>query len=177
MASAILITTSAELATDVNNEVNKQLTQLGRRQIANEALKSHGLIVLVENFDEAIGLVNLYAPEHLVVIARKARNYIKKIKNAGCIFINETSPVVLGDYLAGPSHVLPTGGTARFSSPLSVDDFLKVTSIVALSRNKQNLLGKAAIEIAEAEGLYGHAQAMRMRLQATKGRVKRSEDT
>jgi histidinol dehydrogenase len=164
LASAILITTSAELATRVSREIEKQLSQLGRQQIAREAISSRGMIVLVDNLDEAIELINRYAPEHLLIMVRKARNYVKKIKNAGCIFINETSPVVLGDYIAGPSHVLPTGGTARFSSPLGYDDFLKVTSIVALSRSKQNLLGKAAITIAEAEGLYGHAQAMKLRL-------------
>lgn len=172
MVSAILITTSIKLATDVSHEIEVQLMQLGRQQIASEALKSRGMIVLVDSLDEAVKLSNLYAPEHLLIMVRNASNYIKKIENAGCVFINETSPVVLGDYIAGPSHVLPTGGTARFSSPLSIDDFLKTTNIVALSSDDQKKLGKTAIEIAEAEGLHGHAQAIKIRLQAAKSRPK-----
>jgi histidinol dehydrogenase len=128
--------------------------------------------VLVYNLDEAVELVNLYAPEHLLLMIRNAKRYAKKINNAGCIFINETSPVVLGDYVAGPSHVLPTGGTARFTSPLSTDDFLKVINIVALSGDDQRKLGKAAITIAEAEGLQAHAQAIKIRLQAAKNKTK-----
>lgn len=172
MASAILITTSAKLAATVNREIEVQLTQLGRQQIASKALKSQGMIVLVDTVDEAIKLVNLYAPEHLLIMVRNASNYLKKIENAGCIFINQTSPVVLGDYIAGPSHVLPTGGTARFSSPLSIDDFLKITNIVALSKDDQKMLGKTAIAIAEAEGLQGHAQAIKIRLPPLKSRAK-----
>ena len=172
MASAILITTSTKLAADVNREIKAQLAQLGRQQIASAALTSRGLLVLVDTIAEAIKLVNLYAPEHLLLVIRHASNYTKKIENAGCIFINETSPVVLGDYIAGPSHVLPTGGTARFSSPLSIDDFLKVTNIVAFSKDDQEALGKAAIDIADAEGLPGHAKAIKIRLQTTRNRAK-----
>ena len=99
------------------------------------------------------------------MMLRNAASYIHKIRNAGCIFIGSGSPVALGDYIAGPSHVLPTGGSARFSSPLGVEDFLKVTNIIALGEAAGKELGQAAITIAEAEGLKGHAQAIRIRLQ------------
>ena len=163
--SAILITTSSNLAKDINSEIKKQLTKLERQPIAAEALKSQGMIVIVNNIDEAIELVNLYAPEHVSLMLRGAASYIQKIRNAGCIFTGGSSPVALGDYVAGPSHVLPTGGSARFSSPLSVEDFLKVTNIIALDKATGKELGEAAITIAEAEELEGHAQAIRLRLQ------------
>ncbi|OGN91392.1 MAG: histidinol dehydrogenase [Chloroflexi bacterium RBG_13_50_10] len=164
LASAILITTSSKLASSVNSEIKKQLAKLERETIAAEALKSGGMIVVVNSPDEAIELVNLYAPEHVSLMLRGAAGYIQKIRNAGCIFIGGSSPVALGDYIAGPSHVLPTGGSARFSSPLGVEDFLKVTNIIALDEAADKELGQAAITIAEAEGLEGHAQAIRLRL-------------
>jgi histidinol dehydrogenase len=167
MASAILITTSTKLAGAVTNEIAAQLTRLKRQEIASAALDSRGMIVVVANLAEAMELVNLYAPEHLLLMVRNARSYIKKINNSGCIFIGETSPVVLGDYIAGPSHVLPTGGTARFSSPLGIDDFLKTINIVAMEKDNLKALGKPTIDIAEAEGLQGHAQAIKIRLKDT----------
>jgi len=162
-SSAILITTSAKLAEDVASEIKKQLAKLERQTIATEALKSQGMIVIVNNPDEAIELVNLYAPEHVSLMLRNAAIYIPKIINAGCIFIGGSSPVALGDYIAGPSHVLPTGGSARFSSPLGVEDFIKVTNIIALDKAAGKELGQTAITIAEAEELRGHAQAIRIR--------------
>ena len=167
LASAILITTSSTLASDVDNEIKTLLAKLERQTIAAEAINSRGMIVLVDSPGEAIELVNLYAPEHVSLMVRNASTYIQKIHNAGCIFIGSSSPVALGDYIAGPSHVLPTGGSARFSSPLGVEDFLKVTNIVALDETDGRELGQAAIAIAEAEGLWGHAQAIRIRLQTT----------
>jgi len=163
--SAILITTSPKLARDINNEIKKQVAKLKRQPIASEALRSQGMIVIVNSLDEAIELVNLYAPEHVSLILRGAASYTRKIRNAGCIFIGDSSPVALGDYIAGPSHVLPTGGSARFSSPLGVEDFLKVTNIIALDKATGRELGQSAITIAEAEELEGHAQAIRLRLQ------------
>ncbi|MBM4445766.1 MAG: histidinol dehydrogenase [Chloroflexi bacterium] len=163
-ASAILITTSSKLAKAVNSEIKKQLEKLERQTIAAEALRSGGMIVLVDTPDEAIELVNLYAPEHVSLMLRGAASYIQKIRNAGCIFIGGSSPVALGDYIAGPSHVLPTGGSAYFSSPLGVEDFLKITNIIALDESAGKELGQAAITIAEAEELKGHAQAIRIRL-------------
>ena len=171
MASAILITTSTQLATSIDNEIRAQLSKLKRQTIATEAINSRGMIVLVDNLNEAIELVNLYAPEHLLLMMRNADSYIDKIHNAGCICISASSPVVLGDYIAGPSHVLPTGGTARFSSPLTTESFLKTINIVALDDNDLKALGQAVIDIAEAEGLTGHAHAMQLRMQAKKERL------
>jgi histidinol dehydrogenase len=167
-ASSILITTSSKLAKDIDSEIKKRLAKLERQTIAAEAIKAQGMIVIVNNLSEAIELVNLYAPEHVSLMLHKAASYIKKIHHAGCIFIGGGSPVALGDYIAGPSHVLPTGGSARFSSPLGVEDFLKATNIIALDEAAEKRLGQAAITIAEAEGLEGHAQAIRIRLQENK---------
>lgn len=165
LASAILITTSPELADQVDKEIDHQLGKLKRRSIASAAI-NRGMIVLVNNMAQAIELVNLHAPEHLALMASDASSLSSRIYNAGCIFIGENSPVVLGDYVAGPSHVLPTGGSARFSSPLGVEDFLRVTNIVALDKATMRELSQAAITIAKAEGLDAHAQAIGKRLQA-----------
>src|SRR4030043_783261 len=167
-ASAILITTSPKLADDADSEIKKQLAKLERQPVAAEAIKSQGMIIIVNNLDEAIELANLYAPEHVSLMLRNAASYVQKIRNAGCIFNGSGSPVALGDYIAGPSHVLPTGGSARFSSPLGVEDFLKVTNVIALDEAAGKELGQAAITRAEAEGLKGNAQAIRIRLQNSK---------
>ena len=165
LASAILITTSPDLANQVDREVVTQLRKLKRRTIATQAI-DRGIIILVNNSDEAIELVNLYAPEHLSLMVSDASSITPLIHNAGCIFIGENSPVVLGDYIAGPSHVLPTGGSARFSSPLGVEDFLKATNIVALSKADMQELSQPAITIARAEGLDAHAEAIEKRMRA-----------
>ena len=169
-ASAILITTSSKLAGDVDGEIKLQMAKLERQAIAAKSINSKGMIVLVDNMDEAVELVNIYAPEHVSLMVRNASTYAQRIHNAGCIFIGNGSPVVLGDYIAGPSHVLPTGGSARFSSPLGIEDFFKVTNIIALDEIQGKELGPSAIAIAEAEGLKGHAQAIKLRLQATEER-------
>jgi len=165
LASAILITTSPDLANQVDREVVTQLRKLKRSSIATQAINK-GMIVLVSNIDEAIELVNLYAPEHLSLMTSNAPSIMSQINNAGCIFVGENSPVVLGDYIAGPSHVLPTGGSARFSSPLSVEDFLKTTNIVALSKANMQELSQPAMTIAKAEELDAHAQAIEKRMRA-----------
>jgi len=165
LAQAILITTSSSLANQVDEEVVAQLGKLKRRSIAIQAI-DRGMVILVNNFDEAIELVNLYAPEHLSLMVSDASSVMPKIYNAGCIFIGQNSPVVLGDYVAGPSHVLPTGGSARFSSPLGVQDFLKITNIVALDKATMRELSQVAIAIARAEGLDAHAQAIEKRIRA-----------
>jgi histidinol dehydrogenase len=171
-ASAILITTSSKLAKAVDVEIKKQLAKLERKTIAAKALKSGGMLVVVKSPDEAIELVNLYAPEHVSLMLLNAGSYVQKIRNAGCIFIGGSSPVALGDYIAGPSHVLPTGGSARFSSPLGVEDFLKITNVIGLDEATRKELGEAAITIAEAEGLEGHAQAIRLRLKDSRKETK-----
>ena len=164
LASAILVTTSQRLADKVNQEIERQLEGLSRRAIAAESLESLGIIAVVASIDEAIELANLYAPEHLSLMVDKAASYVDRLFNAGCIFVGEKSTVVLGDYVAGPSHVLPTGGTARFSSPLNVNDFLKLTNVVNIDEADLKELGRAAQVIASAEGLEAHARAVEKRL-------------
>ena len=165
LASAILVTTSRRLAEEVNREIEQQLKKLERRAIAEESLNSRGMIAVVTNVDEAIELANLYAPEHLCLMVDKAASYIDKVANAGCIFIGEKSSVVLGDYVAGPSHVLPTGGTARFSSPLNITDFIKISSLVNIDEVTLKKLGRAAATIAKAEGFDAHARAVEKRME------------
>jgi len=165
MASVILITTSQSLANKVNEEIGLQLKNLKRSGIATQAIETNGMIVVVDSTVEAIELVNRYAPEHVSLMLDNAEEYAMQIQYAGCIFIGSNCPVALGDYVAGPSHVLPTGGSARFSSPLRVEDFLKVTNIISREDTDNRELEQAAITLAEAEGLNGHAQAIKMRLQ------------
>jgi histidinol dehydrogenase len=165
LASVILITTSANLADQVDKEIEIQLGKLKRRSTARMAI-DRGMLVVVDDMAQAVELVNLFAPEHLSIMASNASALIPKIRNAGCIFIGENSPVVLGDYVAGPSHVLPTGGSARFGSPLGVADFLKVSNIIALDKPAMRELSQAAVVIAKAEGLDAHAQAVARRLKA-----------
>jgi len=164
LATAILITTSKRLAEGVNQEIERQLKDLGRQAIASESLKNRGLIAVVANINEAIELANLYAPEHLYLMVNKAASFINRVYNAGCISIGESSTVALSDYVFGPSHVLPTGATARFSSPLNILDFVKLINLVDADRASLLKLGKAAAAIARAEGLEAHARAIEKRL-------------
>ncbi|MFC2032151.1 histidinol dehydrogenase [Chloroflexota bacterium] len=164
LASAILVTTSQRLAEKINHEVEVQLTSLPRQSIATESLESRGMIVVVTNISEAIELANLYAPEHLCLMVDQAESYLDKVSNAGCIVIGRISTVVLGDYVAGPSHVLPTEGTARFSSPLNITDFIKFTSLINVDETQLNELWQATVTIARAEGLEAHARAVEKRL-------------
>jgi len=163
MSSAIMITTSMSLAENVSDEVDRQLVELERSSIASKSLEQHGAIVVTGSMDEAIDLVNMYAPEHLCLLVKDADTIVPKIRHSGGIFIGESSPEVLGDYVAGPSHVMPTGGTARFSSPLNVTDFLKITSLVYLNESSFKELGSHAAAIARAEGLSAHARAVERR--------------
>jgi len=160
MASAVLITMSPRLADEVSEEVERQLNDLERQAIARQSLQNNGAIVVVAGIDEAIELVNLYAPEHLCLAMKDARSYLDRI---GGVFV-ETAET-LGDYTAGPSHVMPTGGTARFSSPLSVLDFLKVSILVDLDDEALKALGPASASIARAEGLSAHALSVERRLE------------
>jgi len=167
LPSAILITTSRKLANAVNLEVAGQLKTLERREIIEESLEKRGMIVLVDTIDKALELANLYAPEHLCLVVKNAASLVKKVKNAGCLFIGEDSVEVLVDYAAGPSHVLPTGGTARFGSPLNVTDFVKLITVVNMDKKDIGRLGGAASVIAKAEGLGAHAAAAEKRLLST----------
>ena len=153
------------MAEQVDKEIEVQLRKLKRRSTAGVAI-DRGMLVLVNDMAQAVELVNLFAPEHLSIMASDASALIPKIRNAGCIFVGEDSPVVLGDYVAGPSHVLPTGGSARFGSPLGVADFLKVSNVIALDKPVMRKLSQAAMVIAKAEGLDAHAQAIERRTRA-----------
>ena len=164
LSSAILITTSSELAAEVDKEVERQLKGLKRANIAAKSLAKRGSIIVARNMNQAIELINLYAPEHLALMVRNAASYVNRFRSAGTIFVGESSAETLGDYVAGPSHVIPTGGTARFNSPLGVSDFLKLTTVINLKEEDLAALGPAAAAIAKAEGLTGHAQAVEARL-------------
>jgi len=166
LASAILITTSRQLADEVNREIEEQLTSLPRKAIAAESLENKGLIAVVTNINEAIELANLYAPEHLCLMVDKADSYLDKVNNAGCVCIGRNSTVVLSDYVVGPSHVLPTGGTARFSSPLNITDFVKFINLATVAKADLKELAQAASVIARAERLEAHARAVEERLKA-----------
>lgn len=163
-ASAILITTSARVAELVPVEIDRQLVGLERREIARSSLWSNGLVALVGDLSEGIALANAYAPEHLCLLVKDPWSLLPAIENAGGVFMGEGSPEALGDYAAGPSHVMPTGGTARFSSPVNVSDFQKVISIFGANSGAVGELGPATIRLAEAEGLGGHAASIRRRL-------------
>jgi len=167
LASAILVTTSQKLAVAVDREIARQVAELPRKNIASEAL-NRGLIIVVDNIEEAIELANLYAPEHLCLMVKNADYYINKVRNAGCVVVGGKATAVLGDYIAGPSHVLPTGGTARFSSPLNIMDFVKYINVIKIDEVGLKRLGKAASVIARAEGLDAHARAIDIRLKRRK---------
>ncbi len=166
LASAILITPSVQLARSVQVEVERQLEMLPAANVhaAQEALTNRSGIVLVPDMDTAFALANTYAPEHLCLLLHEPWQYIGKVRNAGGVFVGERSFEVLGDYTAGPSHIMPTGGTARFASPVNVDDFRKVISLVGLNEAALERVGPAAMKLAESEGLYAHAAAVRVRL-------------
>ncbi|MBQ7722776.1 MAG: histidinol dehydrogenase, partial [Selenomonadaceae bacterium] len=163
LACSILITTSQTLAEKISAEVDAQFKNLPRREIAAAAIERNGLIVVAENLDEAVDFANFSAPEHLELLTAAPFELLPKIKNAGAIFLGAYSPEPLGDYLAGPNHVLPTGGTAKFYSVLNVETFLKRTSLISYTR--KDLLNAAGdiIRLAEAEGLQAHAAAIRQR--------------
>jgi histidinol dehydrogenase len=164
-AAAILLTTSPQLAEAVDNELTKQLKDLSRQSVAAASLESRGLIGVVSNLEEAIDLSNSFAPEHLCLVVDKPDTYIDMVENAGCLFLGEDSLEALVDYVAGPSHVLPTGGTARFSSPLNILDFVKIITTVNTGKDDIRRLGRAASVIARAEGLDAHARAVEQRLE------------
>ena len=163
LASAILITTSPSLADRVSQALKQQLSSLSRRAIAAQSLEKRGMIVVVASVEEAIELANRYAPEHLCLVVDRAASYVEQVLNAGCLFVGEHSVEALVDYVAGPSHVLPTEGTARFSSPLNVTDFVKLISLVNMDEASLRELGPAAATIARAEGLDAHARAVERR--------------
>ena len=161
---SILVTCSEKLVNDVLQEISKQLKALPRGNLIKESLGKFGFIILTRDLNEAVDISNTIAPEHLQVIVRNEDEVLSKIKHAGAIFTGSFTPVAVGDYIAGPSHVLPTGGTARFFSGLSVNDFLKRTSVITYSEDVLRSSAKDIIAIAEAEGLEAHAQSVRIRV-------------
>lgn len=165
MAASILITTSHSLAENVQKELEKQLKILERNEIIEKSLKNQGAIIIVDSIKKCIDLANEIAPEHLELLVVNPFDIYKNIKNAGAIFIGEYSPEPVGDYFAGPNHTLPTSSTAKFSSPLSVDDFIKKTSLIYYGKRAFMESGEDIIRFAENEGLSGHANAIKVRME------------
>ena len=164
MASAILITTDSELANKVSDKVEALLGTLGREEIARKSIEERGAIIVASDMDEAIALMNEIAPEHLEVVTKDPMALLDSIKHAGAIFLGENTPEPIGDYVAGPNHTLPTGGTAKFYSPLSVEHFLKKSSIISMSKQGMQEIGEACAMIANTEGLTAHEESVRIRL-------------
>ncbi|MGV2939856.1 histidinol dehydrogenase [Mesobacillus sp. LC4] len=165
-ACAVLVTTSRTLAEDVQNEVYKQLSQLPRKEIAAQAIENFGAIYVAADLDEAVSAINQLAPEHLEIVTENPMELLGKIKHAGAIFLGRYSSEPVGDYFAGPNHVLPTNGTARFSSPLSVEDFQKKSSIILYSEKALKDNAEKIAEFARLEGLEAHARAVEARLKS-----------
>ena len=164
MASSILITTDASLAPKVAKKIETLLGTLSREEIARKSIDERGAIIVAETMDEAIELMNQIAPEHLEVITKNPMDLLGQIKHAGAIFLGEYTPEPIGDYIAGPNHTLPTGGTAKFYSPLSVDHFLKKSSIISMTQKGLNEIGEPCALIANTEGLTAHEESVRVRL-------------
>ena len=164
MAASFLITNSQAFAHKVNDELKKELESLERKTIAQYAIQNNSAIIITRNITESIDLANGIAPEHLELAVDRPFEILSQIRNAGAIFLGHTSPEAVGDYLAGPNHILPTGGTARFSSPLGVDDFIKKSSIISFSRDALNKIGDHIIRIAGMEGLEAHALSVKKRM-------------
>ncbi|WP_075678823.1 histidinol dehydrogenase [Roseburia sp. 831b] len=165
MASAILITTSQELAEQVSVEIDRFVAKLSRKEIIQKSLDNYGYLLVAENMEDAIATVNEIASEHLELVTKNPFEVMTKIKNAGAIFIGEYSSEPLGDYFAGPNHVLPTNGTAKFFSPLSVDDFIKKSSIISYSKEALQPIYKDIVQFAECEQLTAHANSIRVRFE------------
>jgi histidinol dehydrogenase len=165
LAQSVLITHVKGLVTRVQDQIKRQLAALEKSDIAEKSIKARGAIVVTKNLDESMRLANEYASEHLVLAVEDPEKLSKEVENAGAIFLGHYTPVAVGDYIAGPNHVLPTGGTARFFSPLSVEDFLKRTSFMKFEPPKLRELGADIVRLANVEGLTGHGASVELRLQ------------
>jgi len=164
MAGAILVTTSRCLVREVSKEIESQMSKLERQETIRASLRRNGLVIVTKSMREAVSIVNHRAPEHLELLVKDPARLLEGIRNAGVVFLGEQTPNAVGDYMAGPNHVLPTGGRARFSSPLSAEDFRKVTNVVEYSSGQLRAEADDIIAIAELEGLTAHANAVRIRL-------------
>lgn len=167
-AAAVLITPARSVAEAVAAEVKRQTEGLPRREIVEASMRDHGRIYVVEDLEEAFAVVNEFAPEHLEVVVEEPMKWLGKIRHAGAIFLGPNSSEPVGDYFAGPNHVLPTSGTARFSSPLGVDDYVKKSSIISYSERAMASAGEKVADFARKEGLEAHARAVEMRLGESK---------
>ncbi len=164
LASAVLVTDSERLAVAVQAEVERQLCGMEREEIARASIENNGKIIVCESIEKAVEISNEIAPEHLEVCVDDPVSLLPEIKNAGSIFLGRYTPEALGDYYAGPNHTLPTGGSARFSSPLSVDNFVKRSSYICYTRSGLESAAEDVIKFAESEGLCGHANSVKVRL-------------
>lgn len=165
LASSVLITSSEKLAEAVSKEVDSQLSKLLKKKIAEKSLDNYGRIIITKDLNEAIDIANDIAAEHLELMVGDPFLYVNSIKNAGAIFVGENTPEPLGDYYAGPNHTLPTNGTAKFSSPLSVDDFIKKTSVIYYSKEALKEVKDTILEISESEGLTAHSNSIKIRFE------------
>lgn len=166
LASAIMITDSEALATAVSAAVEKRLEKLPRREIAAESIKNNGKIIITESIMQAAELSDRIAPEHLELAVARPEKLLEQIKNAGSVFLGHYTPEATGDYMAGTNHTLPTGGTARFSSPLGVDDFIKKTQFIKMSREALEIYYRDIAAFAESEGLNAHAESVKARFES-----------
>ena len=164
MASSILITTDEALAKKTKEEIEVWLKTLNRQKIARASIEKRGAVIITKDMDEAVKLMNEIAPEHLEIVCQDAFVYLPKIKHAGAIFLGSYTPEPIGDYIAGPNHTLPTGGTAKFYSPLGVDNFIKKSSIISMSKEGIKNIGKECALLAQTEGLGAHAASVLQRL-------------
>lgn len=170
MATPIVVVTEPIIAQRVLAEIERQLPSLSREGIAREAITKRGIAVVVANVSQAVELANTFAPEHVCLLVENAGQYVNSIRHAGGVFVGEGSPEVMGDYIAGPSHTMPTSGTARYGSYLGVNHFLRHMPVVELGESDMRELGPAAAAMARAEGLTAHAHAVELRMQAHLGR-------
>lgn len=164
LASSILVTTSKELAEKVNKEIIYQVKELSRKNIIESSLRNYGKIIISKSIKESINIANIISPEHLELLVSNPMEYLEEVKNAGSIFLGEYTPEPIGDYFGGTNHVLPTGGTAKFSSPLSVDTFIKKSSFLYYSKEAVKRDGEKIIKFASEEGLTAHANSIKVRL-------------
>ncbi len=164
MAAGVLITPDQDLARAVRDELERQLAELDRRETAARSVRDYGAIIITGNIEEAIDLANEYAPEHLELMLSDPFSWLGRVRAAGAVFLGQYSPEPVGDYLAGPNHVLPTGGTARFYSPLGVDAFIKRTSVISYTRPALERVAANIIKLAGVEGLDAHARAVKVRI-------------
>jgi histidinol dehydrogenase len=163
-ACPMLIATSEDFIKEVKKEIFFQIEKLDRKIIARRSIEKRGIMILADNISEAVALANRIAPEHLELMVDKPNELLKKVTSAGAIFLGNYSPVAVGDYIAGPSHVLPTGGTARFFSPLGVEDFVKRMSVISFRKDTLLKLGNEVRKLALMEGLDAHAKAVEKRM-------------